>query len=87
LEIIQFNEFVIKLLNNKFGQSFTTSDLSNRHYSFSSTEFDFSFPIALTNSGGESALNSKLTRWLDNASEKIESNGHYLFDVDGNVWQ
>lgn len=86
MEIVKFNEFVIKLLEAKFEQSFIQSDLSPRHYSFSSQDFDFSFPVGLRDAESENSLRDKITRWLNRSSEEIKVNGHYLFDSTGNMY-
>jgi hypothetical protein len=83
----QFSELICNELESIFDQKFKQSNLSERHYSFSSSEYDFSFSVALYSTDSAQSLVKKVNAWLGAAKDSIQPNNHYLFSENGEMWK
>lgn len=76
---------IIKSLDNYYSTSFKETQLSPRHYDFTSVDYDFSFPSNIASGLTEQSLQSKVENFLKRNSTVITKNAHYLFDEFGTI--
>ena len=72
-------------LSDFFSTNFEEAELSDRHYDFSSKDYDFSFPSTMATGATEQTLRKKVKRFLTRNTTLIEKNTHYLFDATGEI--
>lgn len=77
---------IIELLDAQYNQQFSESNLSARHYSFTSIDYDFSFSIRLIKDVSESQLVSRISRCIKKANEELKPNTHFQFSEDGELY-
>ncbi len=80
MELSKIKAKIIELLEEQFDQKFTESNLSARHYTFTSTDYDFSFSVSLVRNATESQLTNRVNRCIKKASDVLKPNTHFQFD-------
>lgn len=80
MELSDVKVKIIELLDAQFEQKFEESNLSARHYSFTSADYDFSFSISLVSDISETQLTNRINRCIKKANEVSKPNTHYQFD-------
>ncbi|PUZ92984.1 hypothetical protein DC365_22085 [Vibrio vulnificus] len=86
MELSEIKVKIIELLGTQFDQKFEESNLSARHYSFTSPDYDFSFSISLVKDVSESQLTNRINRCIKKASEVLKPNTHFQFDENGGLY-
>ena len=76
---------IIKTLDNYYSTSFKEAQLTPRHYDFTSTDYNFSFPSNIGSGLTEQSLQKKVERFLKRGATVIAKNAHYLFDESGDI--
>ncbi|MFH4832336.1 hypothetical protein [Vibrio diabolicus] len=80
MELSEINAKIIELLDAQLEQKFEESDLSARHYSFTSADYDFSFSVSLVRNVSETQLTNRINRCINQAKEVSKPNTHFQFD-------
>ncbi|HFQ4970619.1 TPA: hypothetical protein ACGUUK_004409 [Vibrio vulnificus] len=80
MELSEIKAKIIELLGAQFEQKFEESNLSARHYSFTSPDYDFSFSISLVKDVSESQLTNRINLCIKKAHEVSKPNTHFQFD-------
>ncbi|WP_462147991.1 hypothetical protein [Pseudoalteromonas gelatinilytica] len=73
-------------LNEFFSTKFEETNLSARHYDFTSKDYDFSFPSTIAHGVNEQSLRKKVLSYLTRSKHLVEKNEHYLFDDTGKIY-
>ncbi len=80
MELSEIKTKIISLLDVQFEQKFEELDLSARHYSFTSSDYDFSFSVSLVTNVSEAQLINRISRCIKQAKELSKPNTHFQFD-------
>jgi hypothetical protein len=80
MELPETKAKIMELLDVQFEQKFVESNLSARHYSFTSPDYDFSFSVSLVRNVSETQLTNRINRCIKQAKEVSKSNAHFQFD-------
>lgn len=86
MELSEIKAKIIELLDVQFEQKFEESDLSARHYSFTSADYDFSFSVSLVSDVSVTQLTNRINRCIKKANEVSKPNTHYQFDENCSLY-
>ncbi len=86
MDLPEIKAKIIELLDVQFEQKFEESDLSSRHYSFTSSDYDFSFSVSLVRNVSETQLINRINRCINKAKELSKPNAHFKFDENCDLY-